>query len=136
MTNTCTHPFLEIKLKKTVMAGFNAFGDYMSPLIVYPCQRFRDTVLPGFQNAIFGISKNGWMDSELFLSFLHHFDEFLDEKKARLPVSLFVDGHSTHVSSCGTFLFRTKNVLYCLLANATHVLQACDIGLFSPMKAK
>ena len=25
-------------------------------------------------------------------------------------------------------------ILYCFLTNATHILQACDIGLYSPMK--
>lgn len=125
------------KTQITVLACFNAFGDYMSPLIIYPGQRFRDTVLSGFEEAIFGMTKNGWMDSELFLSFLEHFDSYLIEKKINRPVILFVDGHSTHMSlPAANFCSEKSIILYCLLPNSTHVLQACDIGLFSPMKSK
>lgn len=125
------------KTQITVLACFNAFGDYMSPLIIYPGQRFRDTVLSGFEEAIFGMTKNGWMDSELFLSFLEHFDSYLIEKKINRPVILFVDGHSTRMSlPAANFCSEKSIILYCLLPNSTHVLQACDIGLFSPMKSK
>jgi hypothetical protein len=34
------------------------------------------------------------------------------------------------------FCSEKSIILYCLLPNSTHVLQACDIGLFSPMKSK
>lgn len=125
------------KSQITVMACFNAFGNYMPPLIVYPGQRFRDTLLSGFPEAIYGHSANGWMDGELFTSFVNHFHEYVMSKNIPLPVILFVDGHSTHISlPTATFCAENGIILYCLLENATHILQACDIGLFSPMKSK
>ncbi|XP_060583014.1 uncharacterized protein LOC132739337 [Ruditapes philippinarum] len=125
------------KTQITVMACLNASGDYMPPLIVYPGQRFRDDALSGFPEAIYGHSANGWMDSDLFLSFLREFNAFVDDKSIHKPVILFVDGHSTHISRVAAeYCADNSIILYCLLANATHVLQACDIGLFSPMKMK
>ena len=125
------------KTQITVMACFNAFGNYMPPLIVYPGQRFRDTLLSGFPGAIYGHSANGWMDGDLFTSFVHHFHEYVKSQGIQLPVILFVDGHSTHISlPTATFCSEKGIILYCLLENATHILQACDIGLFSPLKSK
>lgn len=124
------------KQQITVMACMNANGDYMPPLIIYPGQRLRDTGMEGFPEAIYGVSNKGWMDSDLFLQFLQHFIAFVTEKCITLPVLLFIDGYSTHISLEASKLCADNNiVLYCLLPNATHVLQACDIGLFGPMKA-
>lgn len=120
------------KQQITVMACMNANGDYMLPFIIYPGQRLRDTGMEGFQEAIYG----GWMDSELFVQFLHQFIDFVHETCITCPVILFIDGYSTHVSlEASQLCYDNKIVLYCLLPNATHVLQACDIGLIGPMKA-
>ena len=124
------------KTQITVMACLNANGDYMPPMIVYPGQRFRAVGIDKFPGAIYGHSDKGWMDSELFVQFLHEFVTFVKSKAISFPVLLFVDGHSTHLSLEAAQFCRDNGViLYCLLPNATHILQACDIGLFSPMKA-
>jgi hypothetical protein len=124
------------KQQITVMACFNACGDYVPPLIVYPGQRYRDTGIGEFPDAIYGMSDNGWMDSQLFLSFLHHLDVFIGQKQIQRPVILFVDGHSTHMSlDAAQFCYDHQIILYCLLENATYVLQPCDVGFFGPLKS-
>ena len=124
------------KQQITFMACFNAAGDYCPPLIVYPGQRFRDIGVEEFPEAIYGHSDNGWMDSPLFVAFLEHLDNFVTEKQITRPVLLFVDGHSTHMSlDAAQFCHDHNIILYCLLENATHVLQPCDVGLFGPMKS-
>jgi hypothetical protein len=69
----------------------NAFGDYVPPLIVYPGERFRDTDIEAFPAAIYGHTSNGWMDSKLFVAFLEHFSEFVDNANITKLVILFVD---------------------------------------------
>lgn len=124
------------KTQITVMACFNALGDYLPPLIVYPGQRLRDVGLSSFTEAIFGQTENGWMDADLFVAFLEHFLHFVKSKSIPFPVILFVDGHATHMTlAASEFCSKNGIILYCLLPNATHILQACDIGLFSPMKS-
>ena len=124
------------KTQITVLACFNAMGNYVPPLIVYPGERFRDTGIHEFEEAIYGHTSSGWMDSDLFVSFLRHFNDFVEEQAIPKPVLLLVDGHSTHMSlEAGHFCYTNDIILYCLLENATHILQPCDVGFFSPMKA-
>jgi hypothetical protein len=124
------------KQQITVMACFNAFGDYMPPLIVYPGQRFRDHGIESFPEAIYGHTDNEWMDSALFLSFLKELNCFVTSKSITKPVLLFVDGHSTHMSlDAAQYCFDNQIILYCLLPNAMHILQPCDVGLFGPLKS-
>ncbi|XP_033753176.1 uncharacterized protein LOC117336676 [Pecten maximus] len=130
------HVVSNSKTQITVMACFNSLGDYLPPLIVFPGQRLRNVGIADFPDAIFGQTDSGWMDSDLFVAFLEHFVKFVKEKGIEFPVILFVDGHSTHMTlTASEFCAANDVILYCLLPNATHILQACDIGLFSPMKS-
>ena len=96
----------------------------------------RNIGLEGFEDALYAVTKNGWMDSEAFVDFLKHHVEFAKAEKIKFPIILFVDGHSTHLSlPAAEFCSANGVILYCLLPNATHILQACDVGLFSPMKS-
>ncbi|KAH3793776.1 hypothetical protein DPMN_147297 [Dreissena polymorpha] len=67
------------------MACFNACGYYVPPLIFYPGQRYRDTGIGEFPDAIYGMSVNGWLDSQLLLSFLQHLDDFIGQKQIQRP---------------------------------------------------
>ena len=81
------------------MACISADGGYCAPMIVFSGVRFAYQPLKDFPDAAFGRSDNGWMDSELFISWLQNvFVPHLDAKKVPLPVVLFVDGHKTHLS--------------------------------------
>ena len=120
------------KCQVTVMLCFNAFGDYVPPLIVFPGERFRETGIEGFPEAIFGKSANVRMNSDLFIVFLEHFSAFVDELKINKSVILYVDGHSTHMSrEAANYWANHGIILYCLLANATHILQPCDVVFFA-----
>lgn len=124
------------KTQITVMACLNAFGNYVPPMILFPGERIRNIGLEGFQDALYAVTKNGWMDSDAFVDFLKHLVAYAKSKEIRFPIILFVDGHSTHMSlPAAEYCCENKVVLYCLLPNATHILQACDVGLFSPMKS-
>ena len=45
----------------TVMAGFNAYGEYTPPMILFPGERIRDVGLAGFPEAIYAATPNGRM---------------------------------------------------------------------------
>lgn len=47
------------KQQLTVMACFNAIGNFVPPLIVYPGERFRDSGIHEFEEAIYGHTING-----------------------------------------------------------------------------
>lgn len=95
--------------------------------------RFRDVGLDWFSEATFSHSTSGWMDLAAFVEYLLF--KFAKDKEIQFPILLIVDGHSTHISlEASEYCRENKIILYCLLPNATHILQACDIGFFAPMK--
>lgn len=98
--------------------NMNAIGDYMPPQCHLYC------------------FKKGWMDRELFVHFIDHFLTYIKDKCISSLVLLFFDGYSTHIYLEESHLhLENRIVIYCLLPNATHVMQAYNIGLFGPMKA-
>ena len=80
------------KEQVTVVACFNANGNYINPTILMSGQRLRDIGMSAFPEAHYGMTSNGWMYSEMFVEFFT-----ISEVKA---VLLVVDGHTctTHIS--------------------------------------
>ena len=120
----------------TVLACMNAAGLFLKTLIVYAGHRFSYSPLEEFPDAVFGRTNTGWMDSELFHTWLKDvFEPALEEHSIKRPVVLFVDGHSTHSTLAASKFCRENNiVLYCLLEHGSHLMQPCDVGLFSTLK--
>lgn len=135
-SSTVYHFTSSDKTQITVLACMSATGHFLKPLIVYPGQRFAYNPLEGFPEAVMGRTENGWMDSDLFATWL--IDVFIpsvNERAVRKPVVLFVDGHSTHVSMRVSDICRQGGIeLYCLLEHASHLMQPCDLRLFSVLK--
>ena len=81
---------------------------------------------------VYGLSKNGWIDSELFdLWFTQHF--LLHAPPAR-PLLLLMDGHSTHYQPCVVRKAAEEVLLFCLPPHTTHLTQPLDKGCFGPLK--
>ncbi|XP_053389361.1 uncharacterized protein LOC128552359 [Mercenaria mercenaria] len=120
----------------TVMAGMSAAAHYLRPMIVFAGQRFTRNMLEGFDDAVLGRSENGWMDSELFVMWLKTvFIPDIEERQVKKPVILFVDGHKTHMTIEASDVCKDNGIiLYCLLEHASHLMQPCDLRLFSSLK--
>ena len=82
---------------------------------------------------VYGLSKNGWIDTELFeLWFKQH---FLPNAPPVRPLLLIMDGHSTHYQPNVVRLAATEQVLlFCLPPNTTHLTQPLDKGCFGALK--
>ena len=61
-----THTHIQI----TVLAYGSAAGEVHNPLIIFPGQRFTYDPLGGFPEAHFAWSNNGWIDEEIFATWL------------------------------------------------------------------
>ncbi|XP_053402897.1 uncharacterized protein LOC123562153 [Mercenaria mercenaria] len=135
-SSTVYHFTSSDKTQITVLACMSATGHFLKPLIVYPGQRFAYNPLEGFPEAVMGRTDNGWMDADLFATWLTDvFIPSINERGVRKPVVLFVDGHSTHVSMRVSDICRQGGIeLYCLLEHASHLMQPCDLRLFSVLK--
>ena len=117
------------------MCGFNAMGQYIPPMILFPGKRIRDVGFSDFLDAVYYTTEPGWMTADAFFQYLQEVDKFLTTQGITRPVILYVDGHSSHVNLQASHYCKDKQIiLYCLLAHATHVLQPCDVSLFGPLK--
>lgn len=108
------------KTQLTVSACMNAAGYFLKPLIVYPGKRFASNSLDGFEDAVMGRTETGWMDSELFLTWLKDvFSPALDARSIKRSVVLFVDGHSTHCILEASKFCRENAILCCIVYLST-----------------
>ncbi|XP_072176935.1 uncharacterized protein [Diadema setosum] len=121
----------------TLLCTISADGKFLPPTLVFPGQRFRQNPLEGGPEQTFlGRSKNGRMDGEIFYDFIENsFVPFLVLHNVPRPVLLLVDGHRGHLTlEVADLCHKHKIILYCLPANASHILQPCDLTVFGPLK--
>ena len=121
------------KAQITVVACCNAAGYVMPPMVVFDRKTLKPEMAFGeVPGTIYGLSKNGWMDSELFqLWFTQH---FLVHAPPTRPL-LLMDGHSTHFEpSVIRKAAEERVILFCLPPNTTHLSQPLDKGCFGPLK--
>ena len=120
----------------TVLACFNAGGMFCSPLVVFKGERLRNSGLANFQGAIYSSSKKGWMQRDIFFCFVQDLLAFVKENGIKLPIILFMDSHSSHLTrETSEFCADNRIILYCLPSHSSHVMQPLDVGFFKSLKA-
>ena len=78
--------------------------------------------------------KSGWMPSDIFVEWFHHFVKHTNSTAGR-PALLILEGHSTHTNSLTLIhLVRTCHVtIICLPPHTTHQLQPLDVSFMKPL---
>ncbi|XP_059139407.1 uncharacterized protein LOC131927669 [Physella acuta] len=125
------------KTQVTVLACASAVGQYTPPMLIYPYKRIPNrNLLEEFPEAHLQVSDNGWINAGIFHSWLR--DSFIPSvQNVKKPVLLLVDGHTSHTSQLETSELCSDNdiILYCLLANASHLMQPLDQVFFGAIKS-
>ena len=125
----------------TALLVISAAGTYVRPMLIFPGKIFRTDFYNRFYEAIptgqFGHSKNGWIDTELFVDWLKLvFEPHLVTNNITRPVLLFVDGARVHISLEASEFCDEKNILlYLLLPNSTHILQPLNLVVMGSIKS-
>ena len=119
----------------TLLCGASAAGVALPPMIIFsksfPGGSYR---FDGPGDAVYAKSDSGWIDSELFLSWMKKV--FLRHCGSQRPVLLFVDGHASHITLDVIDSARENNViLFCLPPHTTHALQPLDVSVFRSLKS-
>ena len=122
------------KTQITVVACVSAAGYCIPPMVIWDRKFLSPELTHGeIPGTIYGLSKNGWMDMELFnLWFTNHFLRFAPAVR---PILLLLDGHSSHYCPDTVRLAANEQViLFTLPPNTTHLSQPLDKGCFGPLK--
>lgn len=123
----------------TTLFGVNATGVFAPPLTLYKYARLPKNIIdsaPPYWSI--GKTDSGWMTAESFYEYISNvFLPFVKTENIELPVIVFLDGHSSHMSlELSEFCSDNQIILIALFPNATHILQPLDVAVFGPMKAK
>ncbi|KAI5646769.1 DDE superfamily endonuclease domain-containing protein [Phthorimaea operculella] len=121
----------------TVLVNVSANGDIAPPMVLFPYKRMPKYLkfsVPGSWGL--GHSESGWMNMEAFYEYITNvYYPWLVKKEIPLPVILFLDGHTSHISlPLTTFCNEKGIILVALLPNSTHVLQPLNDAVFRPVK--
>ncbi len=117
----------------TVLCAASAAGIPLPSFIIFPKS------FPGGQykfdgpdDARYGNSETGWIDSELFMAWRKI---FLKHIVTQRPTIFFIDGHSTHNMTLDVFDLCRENdvILFCLSPHTTHALQPLDVSVFKSL---
>ncbi|XP_072179879.1 uncharacterized protein [Diadema setosum] len=127
------------KTNLTTLVAASASGNFCPPFVIYPGQRVSRNWKPlegAPESWFYGFSKSGWMNAELFYSWLsNHFYPYLVSQNIHFPVLLLVDGHTSHVDlHVGEFCAEREIILYRLQSHSSHVTQPLDLAVFGPLK--
>ena len=122
----------------TIVAAFNAVGKYVKTLVILHGKRLKPEWLdnlPADLDVMLRMSANGWITSELFVTWGENFVAQLP-KDDPLPHILFLDGHGSHVYNLDFLnLMKQNNVdVWCFPAHTTHRLQPADRSFFRSLK--
>lgn len=123
----------------TILLATSASGLLAPTLIVYSGQRLPKGVGDHMPDG-WGLAKSekGWITGEVFYEYIANvFYPWIKKKEIALPVILFVDGHSSHLTyHLSNFCNEVGIVIVALNPNATHIIQPLDVSVFGPLKKK
>lgn len=123
------------KTQLTVLSACSASGYVLPPMIIFDRKRLNPAFTIGeVPGTSYGLSKNGWIDSELFEDwFTNHFLLHIPPQR---PVLLLVDGHSSHYQpQLIRKAVENHVILFCLPPHTTHLCQPLDRTCFSSLKS-
>ncbi|XP_065639664.1 uncharacterized protein LOC124816132 [Hydra vulgaris] len=118
----------------TVLATISAAGRNFPPFILFAGKNlYKEWMTGGPNGSLYGVTKNGWMETEVFTEYFNHLVLWL--KDTPKPVLLIFDGHISHIS-LETVKKAVENhiTILCLPAHCSHLLQSLDVGVFRQVK--
>lgn len=120
----------------TVIACFNATGNFCPPTVIFKAKRLKaDWVVGSPPGSMIKVSDNGWITKDIFFEWAKSFVLQLPRPDNR-PHILFLDGHSSHVYNLDFIDLMKSNNVYPFMfpAHTTHSLQPADKSFFKSLK--
>ena len=119
----------------TIIPTINAAGDCFPPFVIMKGGVVADEIHQLYPSAKFVNTKSGYIDNEIFISFLH----FFQDNRIKIPGKkclLFLDGHASHLAKDAIeFCIANDIELFCLPPHSSHRLQPLDTHFNKPLKS-
>ena len=124
------------KSQLTVIACVSAIDQCIPPFVIFDTKRLNMVWRNGeVVGTSYGLSSNGWVDSELFRGWLS--EHFLSPAVNASPLLLLLGGHSSHYQPQLIKYAREFGVImFCLPPHTTHKSQPLDVSVFKSLKQK
>lgn len=119
----------------TVMCAMSAAGNFIPPMFIFARQRMTPLLeKDGPPGALYTNSKNGWINEEIFVTWLKHFAGYAKPTQES-PVLLILDNHSSHIS-IQAFNFCKENhiAMLSIPPHSSHRIQPLDVSFYGPLK--
>ncbi|XP_057311558.1 uncharacterized protein LOC130649317 [Hydractinia symbiolongicarpus] len=120
----------------TIVVCCSATGSYVPPMMIFKRKRKRQDLTEGAPvGTLNEVSDSGWINTELFMTYLKHFAEHTKPTKDD-RVLLILDGHRSHTKNIGLIDFARDNgiEIVSLPPHTSHKLQPLDRTFFKPLK--
>jgi hypothetical protein len=103
-------------------------------MVIFDAMRLNPEWTKGeFPGTTYGLSDNGWINSELFEAWMS--EHFLKHAVSARPLLLVLDGHSTHYQPQVLRLAKENDVvMLCLPPHTTNEAQPLDCGVLALSK--
>jgi hypothetical protein len=115
----------------------SASGNYIPPALIFPRQKINFQLKKGLPpDAVCFSSKNGWINSNIFLEWLKFFQSHVRPTPAKKAL-LILDNHEAHRSIEAIEYAKENNiVILSLPPHTSHRVQPLDVGVFSSFKGR
>lgn len=120
----------------TIVCCASAAGQCIPPMIIFKRKRMAPELAIGASpGAIVTISDTGYINTELFVTWLEHFIKHVKPSPEN-KMLLLLDGHTTHSKNLDALILARQHgvVLLQLPGHTTHRLQPLDVSFFKPME--
>ena len=117
-----------------MIACVSASGQCIPPFVIFDAKRlnmeWRNDEVVG---TAYGLSANGWVDSELFKGWLS--EHFIAHAVGACLLLLLLDGHSSHYHpELISYAREFGIIIFCLPPHTTHESQPLDASVFKSRK--
>ena len=115
----------------------SATGHFIPPMLIFKRKRLADSLKIDAPNGtVFAGTDSGWVDTDVFLQWLHHFISCVKSSPQSKHL-LLLDGHTCHSKNLEAIKLARQNnvVMLSFPAHTTHRLQPLDVTFFKSLKS-
>jgi hypothetical protein len=120
----------------TLVQGVAATGRVIPPFLIFAGKVLISTWYTDLpRNWVIGVSPTGWINNELALAWLKHFNAYTEASSAGAYRLLIIDGHESHcLVEFQDYCKENKIIALCMLSHSSHLLQPLDVVPYSLLK--